>query len=371
MAIAASRAPDRVVNVSGSPVDGWKYKDVLQDTVDYLAWGQTDCGYGKGGWDYYPANNKCGRSDNSNTGWATFGLGFAESPTYGFSATIPDFVKTELSDHWINYIQCNPGDPRYTADYDGGSGYSSPCSWVNILKTGHLLYEMAFVGDNATTPRVINATNYLVRHWNDTNTDPGWRGNPASPWYWYRIANYHATFNVMKGLCALDIHEIDGIDWQADFEQVIVAQQVTNVTNVTNITGYWSGCQWGDDILCTEWALLTLEKVFPRIAIPANITIKPETLNLASKGEFTAFITLPEPYNITDINISTVVCEGAPAVNGMVADDNKYIAKFDREDLIGVEPGPEVELTVTGKLFDGTAFEGSDTIRVIDKGKGK
>jgi len=30
--------------------------------------------------------------------------------------------------------------------------------------------------------------------------------------------------------------------------------------------------------------------------IPANVTIKPETLNLASKGEFTVFITLPEVY---------------------------------------------------------------------------
>ncbi|MGB3459154.1 MAG: hypothetical protein WBB08_07650 [Halobacteriota archaeon] len=56
----------------------------------------------------------------------------------------------------------------------------------------------------------------------------------------------------------------------------------------------------------------------------------------------------------------------------MVADDNKYIAKFDREDLREDLPtGDEVEMTVTGKLFDGTPFEGSDTIRVIDKGKGK
>jgi FKBP-type peptidyl-prolyl cis-trans isomerase len=56
----------------------------------------------------------------------------------------------------------------------------------------------------------------------------------------------------------------------------------------------------------------------------------------------------------------------------MVADDNKYIAKFDREDLREDLPtGDEVEMKVTGKLFDGRAFEGSDIIRVIDKGKGK
>ena len=110
------------------------------------------------------------------------------------------------------------------------------------------------------------------------------------------------------------------------------------------------------------------------VEIPANVIIKPETLNLKSKGHFTAFITLPEPYNITDINISTVVCEEAPAVKGMAAGDNKYIAKFDREDLRGDLPtGDEVEMRVNGKVFYNGGyvdFEGCDTIRVIDKGKG-
>jgi len=96
-----------------------------------------------------------------------------------------------------------------------------------------------------------------------------------------------------------------------------------------------------------------------------TIEIKPETLNLGSKGVFTAFI-----INVTDINISTVECEGAPAVRGMVADD-KYIAKFNRQNLTNVSKGDNVTLTVTGKLKDGTPFEGNDTIRVIDKGKVK
>ena len=48
------------------------------------------------------------------------------------------------------------------------------------------------------------------------------------------------------------------------------------------------------------------------------------------------------------------------------------MVKFDRQSVIDILPvGDEVNVTVTGKLFDKTAFEGSDTIRVIDKGKGK
>jgi len=260
MAIAASRAPERVVNVPGSPVDNWKYKDVLQDAVDYLAWGQTDWGYGIGGWDYEEMDNGGDRSDQSITGWAAFGLGFAESPAYGFMCTIPAFVKTEMN-IWIDYIQNDvDGDTN-----DGGAGYTDPGSWVNILKTGHLLYNMKFVGDTAATPRVQDAVAYIVRHWNDANVDPGWRGAPGE------VAGYHAMYDVMKGLTALGIHVIDGIDWQTEFEEVLIDQQWGD--------GSWPVSYWddgGDNILSTEWALLTLQKVAPPIVIRGvQVVIEP------------------------------------------------------------------------------------------------
>ena len=103
--------------------------------------------------------------------------------------------------------------------------------------------------------------------------------------------------------------------------------------------------------------------------LAATIEIKPETLNLKSKGVFTAFIDLPEGYDEQDIAISTVECEGAPALKGMMANDGRLIVKFDRKDLEGVSPGDPVELVVTGQLTDGRRFRGSDTIRVIEKGK--
>ncbi|MBC8459436.1 MAG: T9SS type A sorting domain-containing protein [Deltaproteobacteria bacterium] len=103
-------------------------------------------------------------------------------------------------------------------------------------------------------------------------------------------------------------------------------------------------------------------------AIPATVEIKPEILNLKSKGNFTAFIQLPEGYDVVNIDGNTVVCEGASAVKWNVADDT-FIAKFNGSDLVGVLPGDAVKLTVTGQLTDGTPFEGSDTIKVIQKGK--
>lgn len=250
MAIAESTTPDRVVDVPGSPVDGWTYYEVAVDTMNYIAWAQAETN-GRGGWGYAQCDNgtwtDSPRSDNSVSGWTVLGLQYAETedPLQGFNIDIPKFVKDELN-IWINYIQNDPGpaDDGGEADPDGGSGYDAPDGWVNILKTGNLLKQMAFFGDTKDTQRVQNANDYICRHWNDLNVDPGWRPN-----------NYHAMYTTMKGFVSLDIHETCGHDWQADFEDAIVAQQ--------NADGSWSGCYWGDPILCTEWALLTLQKAAP------------------------------------------------------------------------------------------------------------
>ncbi len=78
---------------------------------------------------------------------------------------------------------------------------------------------------------------------------------------------------------------------------------------------------------------------------PINIRIEPGNLNLKSKGEFTAFITLPEGYDVKDWNIGNISCGGATATKSMVS-DNMYIAKFRRQDLKDVSPGQSVILTV-------------------------
>lgn len=105
--------------------------------------------------------------------------------------------------------------------------------------------------------------------------------------------------------------------------------------------------------------------------VEAGVRIEPETLNLNSKGKFTAFITLPEPYDVADVDVSTVECEGAPAIEGKIIHGKDTLrVKFNREDLRDDLPtGDNVTMTVTGALTDETLFEGSDTIRVIAKGK--
>ena len=243
MALAASTTAGATVSVPGSPVDGWSFATVAQDTVDYLAWGQTDFGSGRGGWNYGPMDARGERSDQSNAGWVTLGLAYAED----FGSTIPGLVRSEL-DIWINYVQNDvDGDA-----YDGGAGYTGPFNKsnepdINILKTGNLLQQMAFVGDTQATPRVQDAIDYLVRYWDDWH-HPGWRGCPT---------NYHTTYAAMKGLEALGISTIDGIDWFAEFAEAILSQQSAG--------GWWPSSPWddGERILSVEWALLTLQREVP------------------------------------------------------------------------------------------------------------
>jgi hypothetical protein len=102
-----------------------------------------------------------------------------------------------------------------------------------------------------------------------------------------------------------------------------------------------------------------------RVLIPADVRIEPETLNLKSKGVITAFVQLPEQYSVKNINLSTVKCQGAPTIRGIIADNN-IILKFNRQDLQNVVPGEEVKFLVNGLLFDGSIFYGTDVIRVIN-----
>jgi hypothetical protein len=122
----------------------------------------------------------------------------------------------------------------------------------------------------------------------------------------------------------------------------------------------------GDEYGTWRCGLEGISLTVKTIDVVVAIDIKPDTLNLKSKGVFTTFIELPEGYGQEDVDIGTVECEGAPAVKAMMADDNRLIVKFNTEDLVGVSTGDDVELIVTGQLLDGTPFVGSDTIRVID-----
>lgn len=111
--------------------------------------------------------------------------------------------------------------------------------------------------------------------------------------------------------------------------------------------------------------------------IEATVDIEPDTLNLNSKGKWiTCYIELEESYDVADIDVSTIKlndevdAELKPTGLGDYDDDGitDLMVKFDRTSVQELlEVGDEVEIVITGELTDGTSFEGTDTIRVIDK----
>ncbi len=148
---------------------------------------------------------------------------------------------------------------------------------------------------------------------------------------------------------------------------------------------------WSRDVATiSEWEIYG--DTVPQL-IEATVDFDPNKLNFKSKGKWvTCYIELEEGYSVQDIDESTVAiteidgteldpplyCEGPFAIgdyneNGIT----DLMVKFDRQALIailqdmGYDDGEEVELSVTGELTTGKTFEGSDSIEVLNKGKGK
>jgi hypothetical protein len=214
-------------------------------------------------------------------------------------------VRDELN-IYIDYIQNDVnGDTN-----DGGSGYDGPDSWVNVLKTGNLVFEMAFYGDTPDTQRVKDAVEYLERHWQDPLTDPGWG-------YSLAVANYQAKFLVEKGLTYMGITELDtdgdGIDedWFNQEPPAIPAQDLASVIVQQQQlpSGRWPNSDWdgeSDGLLSTAWAVLALEGFAPPAELRAPKAVFTESTHTPNMGEQVRFdATSSQPgWNHTDIPIT-------------------------------------------------------------------
>jgi hypothetical protein len=390
MAIAAGRDPTRVV--ATGPLTGWTYGDVLQDLADWMAYAQTDTGNGRGGWSYSAVSGGSW-ADQSNAGYALLGLLYAQAPRYGYESDIPGFVATELN-YWIDWVQDDvDGDPQ-----DGGSAYSTDWGlgiWVNSLKTGNLLTQMAFVGDAPSDTRVGDALNYTGRHW-DGDWIQGWGKNDT--------IHYQATYCLMKGFETMGI-PLDGVpgvaDWYQDMADAIVATQ-NNITgswptNPAYIFGVGTGVEgfinhWVSPELSTAWALLALERFAPPPpVIEVSVDIKPMSwpnpLNVKSRGVLPVAILGTEDFDVTQIDPATVRLEGIAPLRwaledvGTVGDPlagpdgfTDLTLKFDTQEIVAalgdVNDGDVMVLHLTGNLteeFGGTPIVGEDVVRIIKK----
>ncbi|MDO8473150.1 MAG: hypothetical protein Q7T05_04955 [Dehalococcoidia bacterium] len=129
----------------------------------------------------------------------------------------------------------------------------------------------------------------------------------------------------------------------------------------------------------------TIAASFAATALNTVIDVTPDTLNLKSqsdKNAISAYIELPNGYDVRQIDVSTVrmkingkviSAQAAPAsVGDYDADGVPDLAvKFDRQAVINALSGRigNVDLTISGQLVGGPQFSGSDTLKVIGPGK--
>ncbi len=183
--MGSSGAPNRIASVGGAYVYGRPYHEIVQDLVDYFAWGQNDSGSGRGGWRYY-ANY--GNSDMSTTQWPVLAMMVAEETLPVGSAmgsTVPQFVRDELP-HFLNYTRHDVCDSHY-----GGYGYSDASNHINCLKAAVGIICWEWLGTPLTDPNITGALGYLYRHWNDNGGS--WQDQPIH-------GNSYGMYAVMKAM---------------------------------------------------------------------------------------------------------------------------------------------------------------------------
>ncbi|TAK58558.1 MAG: T9SS type A sorting domain-containing protein [Bacteroidetes bacterium] len=198
---------------------GHSYYDYAVDMVDQWAFSQTDAGYyGRGGWRYGVATPNYGSQDNSTTQWAALDLEAAQN---NWGIAVPQFVKDEL----LLTLQA-------TQNANGGFGYETNSSWLNITKTAAAIGSYSLLGATTATPAVANAMNFLNVHWNDLGSDD-------NGWTQHTSGNTYAMYGVAKGMRIINNRAgeqfIGTHDWYAEY----VDHLLDHPTWKQNSNGSW------------------------------------------------------------------------------------------------------------------------------------
>ena len=312
------------------------------------------------------------RDENWNVIYKYFTTAVFYQPSDGWPSgewpldqTNPDLVLLRYP--WDSYIYSNGigiGDLNNDGQNDvcilTDENYLEGASLLIFLNTG--------TGISTTPSQTISASGYgLAHHFNDLNQDgidDVLVGYPVRAYFQTSANVIPATpdFTTTTDARLLVIADMD-----TDGDNDIVAGSANTVY------------MWFD------------HGVVPH-EIGASANFDPDTLNLNSKGKWiTAYIQLPEGYNPENIDASTILLNETiqPVLDpkyDFVTNSSEYLVdhnndgiiermlKFDRATLasliyqsVGMQS--DVTLTITGKLRNGTQFEGTYTLSAFWTGQ--
>ena len=260
VAVASSGAPNRKIGVGTAEVYDRTYAEVVQDVVDYYAWGQSEGAWGRGGWHY---GHNYGSSDMSTTQWPVLALYAAEE---NMGSTVPAFVRSELVS-WMNY----------TYNGAGTWGYSSKGSYLNLTKTGAGMILHEWRGEVGHA-RVARALGYIYAHWNDGGAS--WASTKLR-------GNSYGMYGIMKAmrLPEPDITRVTNYDKTADFDWYYYPAGQSQVGLAYDlVTRQQADGSWDDNVganrlydsFATAWDVMVLMK---------GVTIIPPTAEVCDCDE--------------------------------------------------------------------------------------
>jgi hypothetical protein len=261
----------------------------------------------------------------------------------------------------------------------------------NVLSTGNTI---AYTGhySGSTEPLYFN---WVLHFYIGNQWSGGMSGNVGSSYTTTITDNTHDLWNIPNLITSPFTYSYNSpgmiVNWGNPNGVLNNGQIIANGNYGRPDVVAWDGTQYGpygrtvfvNRLICYQWDVTNRGDVltpfiqnvatwFGTPGIPADVRLEPQSLNLDSNGNYVQFKVegFPEnpEYGPMDVDVSSVIVGGVGAdLKYGTMNDNHAIGKCDRllvEDAIGT-PGDEVEVDVSGKLNDGTAFVGTAVIKAL------
>ncbi|MHA2028963.1 MAG: CARDB domain-containing protein [Candidatus Hodarchaeales archaeon] len=263
--------------------------------------------------------------------------------------------------------------------------YDQTFATVYLGANGYLSFTYPYLSDytNDPIPSGDYENRYLIApFWDDVRTQYGggggtvytqsfgtyWVAEWVDVWHYTGEPNEEMVIGTFQVILFQAGHIIFNYDYLDETSDPIFGDGYTCGLNLGVDIRYHNSYQELNDET-EDFSIL-----FTRI-IPAEVDFNPDTLNSKSKGKWvTVYIELPEGYDANEIDRETITLndildpESHPTGIGDHDGDGipDLMVKFNRSAVIELmEPGENFLLTISGELYNGVKFEGTDEIRTL------